>query len=114
MLILSHSVHKGKFGQSNTHDHREVISSLQQLIDIQKNPVKVITYFKQVSRENMLIYYSPDPKLQPAFRHGNLLVSAEITAKGRLMLIKAMVKLDKAGWIVAYADTGESVFRGVT
>ena len=79
---------------------------MKQLIDIQKDPVKVITYFKQVSIENMLIFYTPDPQLQAPFRHGNLLVSAEITSKGRLMLIKAMEKLDREGWIVVYADTG--------
>jgi hypothetical protein len=102
-------VYIGKMGQSNDKTSKTVIHSYQELVDLRNRGDIKIKHYRILSEKTVLLTYATDQEKVKPYAHGNLFISMQVTAFGRLMLVKACKKLEKNGWLAAYTDTDSIV-----
>lgn len=99
----------GKTGQNQLMSEKKIVYTNAQLRSIQNNGHVTVKYYKVISDNSLMVFYDQREDLAQSWGAGNCLIAAEVTAFGRMDLLRIISPLDYKGWTSVYSDTDSSL-----
>ena len=97
-------------GQSLDRLNKSVLTAHDDLVKIRGSQKFKLHSVKLLNEKTALVGYKPLDDRIPPYKNGCLCIPAMVTAKARILLTKLATDFEDSGYVVAYCDTGASLF----